>query len=365
MDVIVSFLIHKLPAVFLIVGLSLILARRKKTENANLHYLWVVVVAAGVLAVAEFGEMYINMEPKLVLLRTILSAIGYCMRSQCLLGLLLAVATNDRARRRYWIPQFILNATMIAALIPPVGKYVFYFKDDVEFQRGPLCYIAFIVPLIYILCLLYQAGRRFHDHSTREGKFLLMCLGFGIIEATIEVLYSGGNLETVLLIAALLFYVFIRFQDTDRDPLTGLKNRAVYYEDRDRYNDIITAVAFIDLNGLKRINDTVGHDEGDRALAVVGDALQSVSTKDVHAYRIGGDEFVLSFIGESEQAVQKILARARKIIHRQGLSVAAGYAVRTVANETARDLAHDADRMMYKDKDAYYEERQYERRIGE
>lgn len=354
----IGFLNHKLPAVFLIVGLALVLARHKKTLNANLHYLWVVVVSAGVLAVAEFVEWHLK-DPSLLVLRVLLSVLGYVMRSQCVLGLLLAVETTNKSRQLLWIPQFVLIAVLLFAFVP--GNPVFGFDAQGEFYRGPLGYVVFVVPGYYILRLLGQVIRRFRENSKREAMLILLCLGFGVAEMLVEVIWGGSNLETVLLIASLLFFIFIRLQDTDRDALTGLKNRGVYYDERERFDDIITAVAFVDLNGLKLINDVIGHDEGDRALAIVGNAMLGVVSKDVHAYRIGGDEFVLLFIGKEEEDVEKIVTRVREEVHRNGLSVAAGYAVRK-ENESVRELAHMADQNMYADKAEYYRQREYDRR---
>lgn len=354
----IHFLIDKLPALFLIAGLAMILSRRRKTENANLHYLWLVIVSAGILAVAEYLERQVVGIPSLITTRIVLSIIGYCMRSQCVLGLLLTVATGKRTRRRLWIPQILLTGIMTAALFTPL---VFSYDDQGGFHRGPLSYIAFIVPAFYIICLLWQVIRRFRDNSVREAWLLVLCLVFGVVETTIEVFWSGGNLETILLISSLLFFVFSRFQDIDRDTLTGLKNRRVYYEEREHYNDIITAVAFIDLNGLKRINDVIGHDEGDRALSLVGDALHSVTSKDTHAFRVGGDEFVLLFFAPTEAYVRRVLAEVRQDVHSKGLSIAAGYAVRS-GDESVHDLAHIADKQMYADKAAYYQDRQYDHR---
>ncbi|MBP5618416.1 MAG: GGDEF domain-containing protein [Clostridia bacterium] len=358
-DILIGFLESKLPTLFLIAGLCMILHRRKKTINGNLHYLWIVVVSAGVLAIAEHWEKSINDRPDLVVMRIVLSIVGYCMRSQCVLGLLLAVTPSSRRRRRLWIPQFLLMTVMMGALLPT--KLVFYYENNVDFARGPLGYVAFIVPYFYVACLLVQTARRFRDRSLREGWLLLMCTAFCILEMVVEVFWSGGNLDIMLMTSAVFLFVFIRFQDTDRDALTGLKNRSVYYEERDRFHDIVTAVAYVDLNGLKRINDTIGHDEGDRALTVVGDALQTVSGKDMRAYRVGGDEFILLFFTDREEIVKHVIELIKREVHRQGLSVAAGYAMRT-AREPIHNLAQTADRNMYEDKAAYYHQRGYDRR---
>ncbi|WP_135079913.1 EAL domain-containing protein [Terasakiella sp. SH-1] len=84
-----------------------------------------------------------------------------------------------------------------------------------------------------------------------------------------------------------------------RDPLTGLPNRALY---QDRLTDAITscqspkekvAVLFIDLDNFKKINDTMGHPAGDRVLQKVADRLMSCTHAKDTVARLSGDEFTV------------------------------------------------------------------------
>jgi diguanylate cyclase (GGDEF)-like protein len=86
-----------------------------------------------------------------------------------------------------------------------------------------------------------------------------------------------------------------------RDPLTGLANRHLLKElldaalARTQRDDLPLAVAFLDLDGLKRVNDTHGHQAGDIVLCETARRLLSiVRTADVVA-RVGGDEFVIVY----------------------------------------------------------------------
>lgn len=86
-----------------------------------------------------------------------------------------------------------------------------------------------------------------------------------------------------------------------RDPLTGLANRRLFNElfdsdlARTQRNGLPLAVAFLDLDDFKSVNDTYGHDAGDAVLCETARRLQSiVRTADVVA-RIGGDEFVVVY----------------------------------------------------------------------
>lgn len=78
------------------------------------------------------------------------------------------------------------------------------------------------------------------------------------------------------------------------DPLTGLRNRLAYDEVLDSLlgKEIPTGVGFLDLNGLKWINDNLGHDMGNKALRRVCEILLKYIQKE-YVYRISGDEFVI------------------------------------------------------------------------
>ena len=78
------------------------------------------------------------------------------------------------------------------------------------------------------------------------------------------------------------------------DPLTGLRNRLAYDEALGYLlgKEIPTGVGFLDLNGLKWINDNLGHDMGNKALRRVCEILLKYIQKE-YVYRISGDEFVI------------------------------------------------------------------------
>ena len=70
-------------------------------------------------------------------------------------------------------------------------------------------------------------------------------------------------------------------------------NRQCYYADINNDKDKITAVASVDMNDLKKINDSQGHAEGDKALYTVATCLVQGNLSKKHIYRVGGDEFVI------------------------------------------------------------------------
>ncbi len=94
------------------------------------------------------------------------------------------------------------------------------------------------------------------------------------------------------------------------DVLTGLHNRS-YYTDEinrlDRRGPFPIAIILIDLNGMKMVNDELGHAAGDAMLRRVGEILKQVVEKPGCAARIGGDEFIILLPSKTEADVQAVL----------------------------------------------------------
>jgi diguanylate cyclase (GGDEF)-like protein len=86
-----------------------------------------------------------------------------------------------------------------------------------------------------------------------------------------------------------------------RDSLTGLANRRLFKElldadlARTQRSGLPLAIAFLDLDGLKKVNDTYGHDAGDMVLCETASRLVAIVRGADTVARIGGDEFVIVY----------------------------------------------------------------------
>lgn len=103
-----------------------------------------------------------------------------------------------------------------------------------------------------------------------------------------------------------------------RDPLTGLGNRngleaALPREiDLARRHDRPMAVMVMDVDGLKTVNDTQGHDAGDRVLRAVGEVIRAAMRTTDMVYRYGGDEFVGALVHTDIQGATEVCERIRR-----------------------------------------------------
>ncbi|MGY5449681.1 putative bifunctional diguanylate cyclase/phosphodiesterase [Agarivorans sp. MS3-6] len=143
-----------------------------------------------------------------------------------------------------------------------------------------------------------------------------------------------------------------------KDGLTGLPNRHYFYEKLHKLivEDSKFALIFIDLDGFKEINDTLGHDYGDILLNQAGQRiLRSVRGRDTVA-RLGGDEFTIVIEGVSEQqhvasiAETVLAALAKRFTIKQEAAYVTGSIGITLYpgdGDTVESLVKHADQAMY------------------
>ena len=113
-------------------------------------------------------------------------------------------------------------------------------------------------------------------------------------------------------------------------------------------------VIFLDINGLKDINDVYGHDKGDESIIQAAQYMKEVFP-DAWIYRIGGDEFVILYLNIDEALFyEKINEMRRKMQPNGMLQMAIGATWSKDARELHMLIA-DADAAMYKDKREFYD----------
>lgn len=144
-----------------------------------------------------------------------------------------------------------------------------------------------------------------------------------------------------------------------RDSLTGLYNRNRFIYDIAKYDKSSfekMGVAFIDLNGLKGINDTYGHIMGDKKLIRLAQILQYVFDER-NIYRIGGDEFCVICSPIEEYDFNRRIAKLREFFSNPNDCPASmGYRYCPVYR-SLNEIIKDADRMMYESKRNYYKDK--------
>ena len=144
------------------------------------------------------------------------------------------------------------------------------------------------------------------------------------------------------------------------DSLTGLYSRTFFDEEMRRLKDgrhCPLGIILCDVDGLKLINDAMGHDEGDRLLLAAADIIRTSFRESDIVSRIGGDEFVVLLPQTSEEAIKAGCSRINEEIARYNsdeqrfvLSISVGYAVANTGPVDMDTLFIRADDAMYAEK---------------
>jgi diguanylate cyclase (GGDEF)-like protein/PAS domain S-box-containing protein len=150
--------------------------------------------------------------------------------------------------------------------------------------------------------------------------------------------------------------------EATHDPLTNLPNRTLFFDwldaiFQDQSSDNRVGLCFLDLDGFKVVNDTLGHDTGDKLLTAVAASLQLCVDRLGHRVaRLGGDEFVV--LVRDSTSVEQLIAVADELLatlrhpltvagHRLSVSASIGIVERPVRATTMAELLRAADVTLY------------------
>jgi len=142
------------------------------------------------------------------------------------------------------------------------------------------------------------------------------------------------------------------------DHLTGLYNRRFFEEELKRLDverNLPMTIVMGDVNGLKIINDSFGHDFGDELLVKAVGAIKKGCRDDEIIARLGGDEFAILLLKTSETDAEKVIKRiheniAQEKIGNMELSISFGYSTKTSMDEITSEVFKSAENHMYRHK---------------
>ena len=141
------------------------------------------------------------------------------------------------------------------------------------------------------------------------------------------------------------------------DPLTSLLNRSCFELELRCKFDKIASVIICDVDGLKLINDSMGHQRGDMLLIAAAEIIRQAAPLESFAARIGGDEFAIILYDTDEIRTEQVCQKIRQLVEERSrfepeipLSISTGYAVGSGGNEDLAKLYKEADDSMYREK---------------
>ena len=270
-----------------------------------------------------------------------------------IIGFTSAIAYGEVTKKNFAVAVSAIHAVFEIAAVP--NCWVFSVDAENIYHREGLYWIyivVFVTSVIYSFFCIVKKGKKY---QARFGSVLILILCFLATGVSIQMLHSEIRIDFMCVaIGNLLLYNYSGNVVHQIDAITRLLNRSCY----DKRIENIKSPAYIlifDINKFKKINDTYGHIEGDKCLAMVARQIYAVYGKYGSCYRIGGDEFCvilyrqMNKLAELNSLFENAVKQLRvKNEHISG--VALGYAYYGGEKTDIHTAIEEADEMMYKNK---------------
>lgn len=261
-----------------------------------------------------------------------------------------------------------------------VKNYLSYLCENCEVEESKdykrvFRYAKFGALIIGILCIMYLRKRILVELMS-QGVAVTGTLDLNIANFLVQLLCALVCLFEIVSVIVRWINEYYTMQQVKMDeklneqsvkisidPLTGVFSRFAYNDVMESYDNQAPEdfVAFlIDINGLKVVNDTLGHEAGDELICGAADCIMKAVGNKGRTFRIGGDEFVVFGTMKKEQAEETLMEMDRIITSWSGekvksLSVSAGYALASeFTGYSIEDLTKEADKAMYEQKKEFY-----------
>ena len=233
--------------------------------------------------------------------------------------------------------------------------YTFNYKNDSDiFYRLFSTYVNTLNPKEVIDSSLnvyfdtYEAGSR----TVKLARYIIML----IIVLLVGVYLIIKSKRRIVLNTKVKNNEKIRYVDM----LTSLKNRNYLNDRMEVWNQNTIypqAVVVLDLNNVKYLNDTFGHEEGDKQIKAVANALFKTQLENSELIRTDGNEFMIYLVGYSEKQVvsyiKKLLKEFKKLPYEYGVAV--GFSIINDDLKLVEDAFNEATQMMRKNKSSFEE----------
>lgn len=347
------------------VGISLFWLFQKRTPN-SLLYLGIFSITLGAWKITDIRTVTM-MFPEHALL---LSQISLSMMSMASIPFILFIERQiDKKRWRFLNLACMISliTTTVQILLQALGMADL--RESLTLTHGVIILTA--IAVVYTVAAQLRSGSNNRQLKITCACFLMCAAGLGM---DLVKYYLTGNSDSVLnTIAVFLLYIVIMgvmsmmdlTHQATVDFNTGLFNRSCCSE-KVREGSVIqkeTCLIMFDLNQLKKVNDTLGHEAGDEIIIHFAEILRQNIPASAFLGRYGGDEFISILESCDRDMADKILA---DISHetekynasdcKAAISFSAGYALSAEhPGCTMLTLMEKADEKMYENKKAFYD----------
>lgn len=235
-------------------------------------------------------------------------------------------------------------------------------------------FITVFVGYFYGICdanMVLLTGKPLSSYITEHNTFALNLINDDLIfSLTLFHVFPRSILYTVLALVSSNISKIITINSdyansmrdlAEKDQMTGVYTKSKYLSmiDNEYKTEELVGVIFWDINYLKRINDTYGHEYGDKLILTVAQSIRQLDTDNDKTYRVGGDEFVMILSGASEKNVldklNKWISATKNAAPIENIPFSVSYGYSFGEGKDIYQIIHNADQMMYNNKRQHHE----------
>ena len=341
---------HIILLVFLILSVLILatdLGIKKKAKVMLASIIGIIFLLTIVHTIERYVCEETNDYPDFRFFLTVIKYIG----PQVILFLLICSILNKKKIEFVLLGVLVVETILLST--SQVTHLVYYVAPDNTFTRSYLAYLPFVLSLFYLVFFIAAIIMKLKTEKFELVFLFASALSCGVITILEALDIIQNQLNTALGSAILFYEIYLFYVNSKKDFLTGLLNRQSFVRDLRNYDDKLSALISMDLNGLKQINDTEGHQAGDTAIIATAKAFTDVRDYKIKVYRVGGDEFNAIVFNANEEGVKVVIRKMRENITSAGYSASFGYQMND-KKYSVDELIKLADAFMYEEKKEYY-----------
>ncbi len=310
---------------FIILSVVFIIAYRSldKSDSLNKSFLLTTIgVMLGLLSETATVILNNNAVPFAIVMNQIFSVLIFAIAPMIsfyfFVFIFHLVLPGKKLHHWLWLIFALpIISNIIFAMLSPFFGFFFSISSQGVYARGPLFWLSALSTYIFLAAGIVLVSFNFKRMVSKD-FWLILGIGIipivgGIVQGLVYGLLAMWGFAAIGLF---LGYLFLQDRMIRLDYMTSAWNRESFYYTYSRRIQMTPEKKFgaiyLDIDNLKIINDSFGHLEGDKAIALVMDVIREVLPYGAVIARLGGDEFIVLYDCETMEEMQSILGLIKK-----------------------------------------------------
>ncbi len=320
-----DFLQDNFPTTVLISFMLMFLFTNTIFDRKTVTKFKVLVFIILVLMISDSVERYQEAMSYPTLLHIFVTSGGYILRISSVMCLISIVSRGRLDKNLFFLLPGFLNCC--AALSAFVSDVSYSLSPTNEFIRGPIGYTPHVVGIFYLVFMMAAVWATYKDRKSKE-NFAVLGIGIlTILAIFMETLWGFRNVLTpTIAVEVGVYYLYFQTQKTLRDATTNVLNQYCLE------NDIaagyrMKSLVYIDIIGLKKINEAGGKAEGNAAILKVAEGIKAIIPSGARVYRISGADFIVIGMTGDNTEMSTFMLQLKEDMNQKGVPIATGMAI--------------------------------------